>query len=199
MMRTTILRLALLGTVASLPAYAQTSPAAPDRDRPAAATEGSTTGRSVQPPAANAGMGNEPRMDSVRPGSPSQGAAAGQGAGNQGMGTQGGNALGTGVTGSGATGSGTMGTGATGAPARGTEGGQSAVRVDDGTRIGPLEHGANSFTEGQARSRMEAAGFTNLEGLRKDDNGIWRGRAMQGGRQVEVGLDYRGNVAPLPR
>ena len=62
-----------------------------------------------------------------------------------------------------------------------------------------LEPGANSFTEGQARSRIEAAGFTGLGELTKDDNGIWRGRATQGGQQVEVGLDYRGNVAPITR
>lgn len=54
--------------------------------------------------------------------------------------------------------------------------------------------GANSFTEGQARSRMEAAGFTNVGELTKDEQGIWRGRAMRGGQQVSVMLDYQGNV-----
>jgi len=39
--------------------------------------------------------------------------------------------------------------------------------------------GANSFTEGQAKSRIEGAGFTQVTGLKKDDNGIWRGSAMQ--------------------
>jgi len=58
-----------------------------------------------------------------------------------------------------------------------------------------LEPGANSFTEGQARSRMEQAGFQNVRELRKDDQGIWRGKAMQGGREVTVGFDYKGNVA----
>lgn len=58
-----------------------------------------------------------------------------------------------------------------------------------------LEPGANSFTEEQARSRIEAAGFQNVTGLRKDDQGIWRGRATRGGQQVNVGLDYRGNIA----
>jgi hypothetical protein len=89
-------------------------------------------------------------------------------------------------------------TGATVAPT-GTEGrtsGNSAVTTDEATRLGPLEAGANSFTEGQARSRIEDAGFTNIQGLRKDGNGIWRGQAVREGRQVEVGLDYRGNVAP---
>lgn len=60
---------------------------------------------------------------------------------------------------------------------------------------GTLTPGANSFTEGQARSRMEEAGFTGVTNLEKDDQGIWRGRAQQNGRQVSVGLDYQGNVA----
>lgn len=194
-MHTTILRLALLGTVAALPALAQTSPATPDRSRPPAATEGSTRsgGPSVTPPAANAGQGNEPRADSVRPDRPNQGATAGQGVGNTPAQSQRSGSATTPGTTSGAT------SGATTTGPRSTEGGQSAVRTDDGTRTGSLESGANSFTEGQARSRIEAAGFTNLEGLRKDDNGIWRGRATRGGQQVEVGLDYRGNVAPLAR
>ena len=73
----------------------------------------------------------------------------------------------------------------------------AAARVDDGTRTAttPAE-GANSFTEGQAKSRIEAAGFTNVSDLQKDDKGIWRGRAQQGSQQVSVALDYQGNVVP---
>ena len=58
-----------------------------------------------------------------------------------------------------------------------------------------LERGANSFTEGQARTRIEAAGFSNVTGLAKDDQGIWRGQAMRGGQSVQVGFDYKGNIA----
>jgi hypothetical protein len=54
--------------------------------------------------------------------------------------------------------------------------------------------GANSFTEGQAKSRIEGAGFTQVTGLKKDDNGVWRGSAMQNGKQVTVSVDFRGNV-----
>jgi len=54
--------------------------------------------------------------------------------------------------------------------------------------------GANSFTENQAKERMEKAGFAQVTNLKKDDKGIWRGSAMQGGRQTNVALDYRGNV-----
>jgi len=58
-----------------------------------------------------------------------------------------------------------------------------------------LEPGANSFTEGQVRSRLEQAGFQNVTDLQKDDQGIWRGKAMQNGRSVNVGFDFKGNVA----
>jgi hypothetical protein len=56
------------------------------------------------------------------------------------------------------------------------------------------EAGANSFTEGQARGRIEAAGYTDVQGLAKDDQGVWRGKAMRNGTQSDVGLDFRGNV-----
>src|SRR4051794_6663831 len=58
-----------------------------------------------------------------------------------------------------------------------------------------LEPGSNSFTEGQVRSRLEEAGFQNITDLRKDDQGIWRGRAMRNGQSVTVGFDFKGNVA----
>ena len=54
--------------------------------------------------------------------------------------------------------------------------------------------GANSFTEGQAKDRIEKAGLTQVTDLKKDDQGIWRARAMLSGKQTEVALDYRGNV-----
>jgi hypothetical protein len=54
--------------------------------------------------------------------------------------------------------------------------------------------GANSFTEGQAKSRLEANGYTNVTDLKKDDNGVWKGKATNAGAQVNVSVDYRGNV-----
>ena len=54
--------------------------------------------------------------------------------------------------------------------------------------------GSNSFTEGQAKSRIEARGFTNVSGLVKDNDGVWRGTAIQGGKSVKVSLDFQGNV-----
>ena len=58
---------------------------------------------------------------------------------------------------------------------------------------GPVK-GANSFTEGEARSRIEDKGYSNVSELKKDDDGIWRGRAMLRGQPVEIALDYQGNV-----
>jgi hypothetical protein len=54
--------------------------------------------------------------------------------------------------------------------------------------------GRNSFTEAQARSRMEAHGYTNVTRLAKDDKSIWRGKATKGGTLVDVALDYQGNI-----
>ena len=56
--------------------------------------------------------------------------------------------------------------------------------------------GANSFTEGQAKSRIEDAGYTNVTSLKKDDNGIWRGKASKGGSSTDVSVDFQGNVNP---
>ena len=54
--------------------------------------------------------------------------------------------------------------------------------------------GANSFTETQARSRIEAQGYMSVGELTKDADGVWRGSAMRNGQKVEVALDYQGNV-----
>ena len=54
--------------------------------------------------------------------------------------------------------------------------------------------GANSFTEGQAKSKIEEAGYTNVTTLKKDDSGVWRGKASKGGSMTDVSLDFQGNV-----
>lgn len=46
----------------------------------------------------------------------------------------------------------------------------------------------NSFTEGDAQSRIEAKGFTNVTDLQKGDNGVWQGKAMKDGKQVVVSV-----------
>ena len=55
--------------------------------------------------------------------------------------------------------------------------------------------GANSFTESQARSRLEGNGYSNVSALTKDPNGIWRGTAMIGGTSKQVGVDYKGEIS----
>jgi hypothetical protein len=54
--------------------------------------------------------------------------------------------------------------------------------------------GRNSFTEGQAKSKIENAGYTNVTELKKDDNGIWRGKATKSGSSTAVSIDFQGNV-----
>ena len=54
--------------------------------------------------------------------------------------------------------------------------------------------GRNSFTMGEARRRIEKGGFTQVTGLKRDADGIWRGKAMRSGTSVDVYCDYQGNV-----
>jgi hypothetical protein len=63
----------------------------------------------------------------------------------------------------------------------------------DADKNAPLP-GANSFTEGQAKSRLEANGYSNVSTLTKDDNGVWKGKATHSGAEVNVSVDYRGNI-----
>jgi hypothetical protein len=50
------------------------------------------------------------------------------------------------------------------------------------------------FTTDQAKSQIEAAGYSNVSGLRKDGKGIWRGSALKDGSAVNVTLDVDGKV-----
>ena len=54
--------------------------------------------------------------------------------------------------------------------------------------------GANSFTEGQAKSKIESNGFTEVSNLKKDSNGVWTGSAKKAGNKVNVKVDFQGNV-----
>ena len=73
----------------------------------------------------------------------------------------------------------------------------NAVNSSDQNNSNRPVAGANSFTEGQAKSRIEEAGFTNVTSLKKDDNGVWRGKASKGGSSTDVSLDFQGNVNPV--
>ena len=59
--------------------------------------------------------------------------------------------------------------------------------------VPPLK-GANSFTEQQAKDRIEKSGFKQVSALKKDDDGIWRGTVSDGAKSVSVAVDFKGNV-----
>ena len=54
--------------------------------------------------------------------------------------------------------------------------------------------GENSFTEAQAKSRIEEAGYTNVSHLKLDTQGVWRATATKDGKQGGVALDFQGNI-----
>lgn len=70
----------------------------------------------------------------------------------------------------------------------------NAVSTTSANNAGHPVAGANSFTEDQARSRIEAKGFSKVSGLAKDSSGVWRGTGMMSGAPHDVVLDYQGNV-----
>ncbi|NHT75588.1 hypothetical protein C8J35_11039 [Rhizobium sp. PP-F2F-G38] len=79
-------------------------------------------------------------------------------------------------------------------PAPSANGDTPAVATpDSGNSTAPVE-GANSFTEAQAKERIEAAGYTELDGLMLDDKGIWQAKAMKDGKSAAVSMDYQGNI-----
>ncbi len=70
----------------------------------------------------------------------------------------------------------------------------NAVNSPGQNNSGAPVAGRNSFTEGQAKSKIEEAGYTNVTELTKDDNGVWRGKASKGGSSMDVSIDFQGNV-----
>jgi hypothetical protein len=56
--------------------------------------------------------------------------------------------------------------------------------------------GKNSFTEAQAKSRIEEAGYKDVAGLKLDDQGVWRATTSKDGKAGSVSLDFQGNVTP---
>ena len=70
----------------------------------------------------------------------------------------------------------------------------AAVQSRGGNDTDVPAKGSNSFTEGQAKGRIEDRGYTNVAQLKKDDDGVWRGQAQKSGTSVGVWVDYKGNV-----
>lgn len=69
-----------------------------------------------------------------------------------------------------------------------------AIATPDTTNATAPVEGANSFTEAQAKERIEKAGYTEVTSLKLDDKGIWQAMAMKDGKSATVGLDYQGNI-----
>jgi len=69
-----------------------------------------------------------------------------------------------------------------------------AVNAMQGNNSAMPVAGANSFTMGEAKSRIEAKGYTNVTELNKDANGVWRAMAAMNGKSGPVSVDYQGNV-----
>jgi len=82
------------------------------------------------------------------------------------------------------------------APAANSNGNTPAVATPDTKNPTAPVEGANSFTESQAKDRIEKAGYTGVKDLKKDDKGIWNAAGMKDGKAVSIALDYQGNVVP---
>ena len=65
--------------------------------------------------------------------------------------------------------------------------------VHDNNSATPVA-GANSFTKSEALSQIKAKGYTHITGLKKDKDGVWRGKATKDGTAGPVSVDYQGNV-----
>lgn len=72
--------------------------------------------------------------------------------------------------------------------------GNNAINSSDKNNANAPVAGRNSFTEGQAKSRIEEAGYSNVSGLQKDNQGVWRGKADKAGTKTDVSVDFQGNV-----
>ncbi len=64
---------------------------------------------------------------------------------------------------------------------------------DTNTMAAPVP-GKNSFTQAQARRRLEKHGYTQVSALKMDNASIWRGTATKNGKTVDVAVDYQGNI-----
>jgi hypothetical protein len=64
---------------------------------------------------------------------------------------------------------------------------------DNKTPAAPVA-GKNSFTEAQAKDRLEKHGYTAVSALKQDEQSVWRGTATKDGKSVGVAVDFQGNI-----
>ncbi|MFE0018915.1 PepSY domain-containing protein [Mesorhizobium sp. NPDC059054] len=69
-----------------------------------------------------------------------------------------------------------------------------SVTTPDSTNPSAPVKGKNSFTESQAKDRIEKKGFTNITNLNLGQDGVWRASAQKNGVPISVALDYQGNI-----
>jgi hypothetical protein len=69
-----------------------------------------------------------------------------------------------------------------------------AIKSTDQNNSATPVAGANSFTLSEARSKIEAKGYSHVHKLRKGPDGVWRATAMKDGKTGPVSVDYQGNV-----
>jgi hypothetical protein len=82
-------------------------------------------------------------------------------------------------------------------PVPSADGNTPAVATPDSNNPTAPVAGANSFTEEQAKDRIEKAGYSGLTGLKLDDKGVWQASASKDGKPVKVSLDYQGNIVAM--
>src|SRR5579872_4823216 len=69
-----------------------------------------------------------------------------------------------------------------------------AVKSMDSKNYATPVAGKNSFTMAEAKSHIEAKGYTDVTSLQQGGDGVWRGMARKDGKSGPVTLDYQGNV-----
>ncbi len=53
---------------------------------------------------------------------------------------------------------------------------------------------SGAMTESSVKTKIEASGYSNVTGLKKDSTGDWTAKATKGGKQVAVMVDSKGMV-----
>jgi hypothetical protein len=81
------------------------------------------------------------------------------------------------------------------APERSTSAPPAVSNPNDATKTSAAPvAGKNSFTEAQAKTRLESHGYTQVTSLNKDADSIWHATAMKDGKSMAVAVDYQGNI-----
>ena len=188
--------LALSGLLAAslVPAMAQTVAPAQSNSAPIVTTSPgasngtSTTGVNTNGTGTAAGTAATGTAATPAQGPATTSATMGGGAGN-GPGTSTGTSPGTGTAATGTVITPSMSGAAlsnAGNPANPANG-NPAVDTTGAKPMAQPAKGANSFTEGQAKSRLASNGFTDISTLTKDADGVWRGRATKAARPATSG------------